>query len=111
MKQWTEVSYITYVSWKSWQKFFPAPEYRTMVSSDADLEQCIVDEFPDFKPFWDRLVGVEKGDAGRYCMLYKHGGIYADFDYEARTNFYDEVNAESNSVTLLEACYPESPES
>jgi len=29
------------------------------------------------------LQGVEKSDAGRYCMLYKYGGIYADLDYEA----------------------------
>jgi mannosyltransferase OCH1-like enzyme len=109
--EWTQVSYITLVSWKSWQKFFPAPEYQTIVSSDADLEKCIMDEFPDFKLRWDKLHGVEKGDVGRYCMLHKHGGIYADLDYEVRSNFFDEINANGNSVTLLEAYRPESPES
>lgn len=103
LEEWNEVSYITFVSWESWKKFFPAPEYRTIVSTDDDFGKCIAEEFPNFTSHWDQLKGVEKADVGRYCMLYKYGGIYADLDYEARTNFFDDIIANGNSVTLIEA--------
>jgi len=55
------------------------------------------------------LHGVEKADAGRYCMLYKQGGIYADLDYEVRKNFWQELNANGGGyqVHLLEGCFNE----
>lgn len=100
-------TYITLVSWNSWRKFYPSPEYQVFVGTDAVMDKCIEEEFPDFKSQWDILQGVEKADAGRYCMLYKHGGIYADLDYEARTNFLEELNRHGDNVHLVEACFPE----
>jgi len=88
---------------------FPSPEYRTIIGTDEVLERCIEEEFPDFKSQWEILQGVEKADAGRYCLLYKHGGIYADLDYEVRRNFYQELHANGGGgkVHLLEGCFTE----
>jgi mannosyltransferase OCH1-like enzyme len=85
------------VSYFSFRKFFPPPEYTFMFHTDKDLEACIAQEFPQFLEEFQHLgqghrsSQVEKSDAGRYCILWKYGGIYADLDYEATQNFYDHL--------------------
>merc|ERR1712008_35932 len=44
--------------------------------------------------------GIERSDMGRYCALHRFGGVYADLDYEVRTNFFHELP--SDKVSLIE---------
>lgn len=98
-------------SYFSFRKFFPMPEYTFMFHIDKDLDKCIEEEFPQFLQEFRSLgedgksTKVEKADAGRYCILWKYGGIYADLDYEATRNFYDQLPA--GKVSLNGSPYKE----
>merc|ERR1719487_1439113 len=80
-----------------------------MFHDDADLAYCIQDEFPGFLTEFLQMrlppFKIETADAGRYCILWKYGGIYADLDYEATRNFYDQLP--SGKVSLDESPYEE----
>lgn len=95
-------------AYDSWKQLYPAPEYTHMFWVDADLENCIKENFPSFgKEFANFSGHIEASDAGRYCILHDHGGIYADLDYEALENFYDELPA--GKVSFIESPHLENP--
>lgn len=93
------------VSYESMKEHFPPSEFKFMFHTDHELERCVKEEFPTFLSVL-RIMGVpERPDAGRCCIMWKYGGIYADLDYEALRNFYDELPA--GKVSLIESPYRE----
>ncbi|CAJ1343522.1 unnamed protein product, partial [Effrenium voratum] len=90
------------VALRSWLRYFPRREgFRHRVWRDHNLTDCMQKEFPEFlKDFLALPGGIERSDIGRYCVLHQQGGIYADLDYEARANFYQEIP--SDLVSLVE---------
>mmetsp|Transcript_68731 Transcript_68731/g.119403 ORF Transcript_68731/g.119403 Transcript_68731/m.119403 type:complete len:356 (-) Transcript_68731:75-1142(-) len=95
------------VSYFSFKKFFPEPEFKYLFHTDPELERCIAEEFPQFLREFQSFRGyaIEKTDAGRYCILWKYGGIYADLDYEVFRPFYDHLAP--GRVNLNESPYEE----
>jgi mannosyltransferase OCH1-like enzyme len=66
-------------SWKA-QRYF---EYHFM--DDADMLGFMTTYFPRkvVQVFTDLPLGVMRADMWRYCVLFVHGGVYADIDAEA----------------------------
>lgn len=97
----------------SFRQLFPSVNFTFMLHSDSDMEQCVQEEFPHFMEEYGQLsrdveaLGgpSEKENVGRYCAIWKYGGIYADPYYEAIKNFYDELP--SGKVSLLASPYVE----
>ncbi|MEX3007447.1 glycosyltransferase [Hoeflea sp. TYP-13] len=63
----------------SWKSQHPGWTYRLW--TDKDLDRLIAENCPDFLDQF-RAYGnpVQRADAGRYMILYMHGGVYADLD-------------------------------
>lgn len=109
-------SLIWKTSFHSWNMVFPAAEFEHKFWLDAQLEQCLLEEFPDYVKAIteenrtkkrEESANIELADAGRYCILWKYGGIYADLDYEVLKNFYEELKP--GVVSLIESPYVENP--
>lgn len=67
---------------ETWRRLHPDWEYRLW--TDADLRHLVATDFPDFlKTFDGFLHPICRADAGRYLVLKKYGGVYADLDMEA----------------------------
>lgn len=50
--------------------------------TDEDLERLVREDFPTFYNWWRSLdKPIKRVDAARYCILHKHGGLYADLDF------------------------------
>jgi len=50
--------------------------------TDADLSTLLIDQFPDIYTSWCALdKHIKRIDIARYCILYIHGGLYADLDF------------------------------
>jgi len=95
-------------SFTAWRHFFPEghrdSEYSYTMWSDAELsaffeEHCqpVVGRMPYL------ISNIFLADIGRYCVLWKLGGIYADLDYEPRANFYNRFAPDK--TTLVESPY------
>lgn len=66
---------------KSWLKHNPDWQYRFW--SDEDIRGFVVEHFADFLDTFDAYPhNIMRVDAFRYLLLYHHGGIYADLDFE-----------------------------
>lgn len=66
-------------SYKEWQRLHPNSQYKFW--SDADIDNFVKTEFPDFYPHFSKFeYNIQKVDAVRYMILYKYGGIYSDLD-------------------------------
>ena len=59
------------------------PEFRHHLYDDEDCYKFIQKNFePEVAAAYDSLIpGAYKADLWRYCILYKHGGIYLDIKY------------------------------
>ena len=56
--------------------------------TDATQRQLIADHFPWFLATYDGYPSyIQRRDAARYFIVYKHGGVYADLDYECTKPF------------------------
>jgi mannosyltransferase OCH1-like enzyme len=82
---------------QSWKDKFPDFEYRMW--TDEDLENLVK---TDFSWFYDTWKGYDKNikriDSARYCILYKHGGMYVDMDFECLENFWDQIPMDKVSI-------------
>ena len=57
------------------------PDWRYMFWSDEDLRLFMATEFPELLPMFDGYTRpVQRADLARYCLLKRHGGVYADID-------------------------------
>lgn len=67
-------------SQESVRQHLPHWEYRFW--TDEDLDRLVGEDFAEFYPWWSSLPQpIKKVDTARYCMLFKHGGMYADLDF------------------------------
>jgi hypothetical protein len=84
---------------RSWRDKNPGWTYRLW--TDQDLRQFMQAEFPDLLPIYDAYPnGVQRADLGRYCLLYRLGGIYADIDTVCLSSL--EPIADDDRVVLCE---------
>ena len=82
---------------KSWQEKFPDFEYKMW--NDEDLDDFIKTKYPWF---YDTYTGydekIKRIDAARFFILYEHGGMYADMDFECFENFWDQIPQDKVSI-------------
>jgi mannosyltransferase OCH1-like enzyme len=66
-------------------------EYEYKLFTDEDNRNFIKSHFPFFLETYDKFeYNIQRADAIRYCILYIHGGIYLDLDYQCNKSF-DEI--------------------
>ena len=66
---------------ESWRRHNPDWEYRLW--TDADLQALVHDHYPDLTELFHAYPNpVQRADMGRYLILHRHGGVYADIDTE-----------------------------
>ena len=73
-----------------WQEAILAlnPGWKLMRWTDATSRQLIADDFPWFLSAYDAYPSyIQRCDAARYFIMYSHGGLYADLDYECTKPF------------------------
>jgi hypothetical protein len=93
-----------FYGYDSWLKVFPQPEYTHMLWFDDELEELIKSDFPWFlEIFKSYNYNIYRIDMIRPFILYKYGGIYADMDYVALKNFYNELP--ENIISIPESPY------
>jgi len=74
----------------AWKRHFPEGEWEYMLWSDEGIRALIRDHYPWFLGTFDGYpFDQQRVDAVRYFILYHHGGLYADLDFEPRTNFWE----------------------
>lgn len=95
---------------QSWRKYFPEGEgeghFRYQLWTDDELlsfykHNCEREAGPLQLHHYRNKISVS--DLGRYCLLWKLGGIYADLDYEPRANFY--ARFAPDKASLVESPY------
>jgi hypothetical protein len=65
----------------SWKEKNPDWEYRLW--TDEDNRNLIKEYFPKFLKIYDSYSRpIYRADIARYCIVYIHGGVYADLDFE-----------------------------
>lgn len=75
---------------KSWKKNFSDYEYKMW--TDDDLDDIVRIKYPWFyETFQGYDKKIKRIDAARYFILFEHGGIYADMDFECLNNFQHEI--------------------
>ncbi|MCX5966481.1 MAG: glycosyltransferase [Cyanobacteria bacterium] len=66
---------------ESWLQYHPEWEYRFW--DDEANESLIAEHYPEFVDHYRRLTpAILKVDLVRLAYLHRHGGVYADLDYE-----------------------------
>ena len=73
-----------------WQEAILAlnPGWKLMRWTDATSRQLIAEDFPWFLAAYDAYPSyIQRCDAARYFIMYSHGGLYADLDYECTKPF------------------------
>jgi mannosyltransferase OCH1-like enzyme len=87
---------------ESWKTKFP--DYTYMFWSDEDLENLIKTKYPWFYDTYKNYdKNIKRIDAARYFILYEHGGIYADMDFECVNNFAHLIP--QHKVSIAESPY------
>mmetsp|Transcript_17894 Transcript_17894/g.26801 ORF Transcript_17894/g.26801 Transcript_17894/m.26801 type:complete len:404 (-) Transcript_17894:280-1491(-) len=94
-----------FMKWrKKWLALYPEPEYKHMLWTDKNGRELIVEHYPWFLETYDGYKhNINRADAARYFILHYYGGIYADLDYEAQSNFYEFLPP--NQVAMVESPY------
>jgi mannosyltransferase OCH1-like enzyme len=82
---------------QSWKNFHPDWECDLWDNTKADqIISAVSASFPKVKEAWDAALSwAEKADILRYCILYTHGGFYADTDLPC-VGHIDELHYFSN---------------
>lgn len=105
------------VAYNSWKQFYPAPWFKHVFWSDLKatnfFRRYCPKQFATYstackKKKCTMCSGLEcteiiRADLSRYCILKHIGGIYADLDYEPRTNFYADLDP--TKVNLVQSPY------
>mmetsp|Transcript_11535 Transcript_11535/g.14534 ORF Transcript_11535/g.14534 Transcript_11535/m.14534 type:complete len:415 (+) Transcript_11535:140-1384(+) len=94
-----------FMKWRrKWLNMYPKPEYTHMLWTDKNGRQLIKEHYPWFLETYDGYKhNINRADAARYFILHYYGGIYADLDYEAQSNFYEFLPP--NQVAMVESPY------
>jgi len=65
----------------TWRAHHPGWELRLW--TDADLRALVAQHYPAFLSIWEAYTHpISRVDAARYLLLHRHGGVYADLDFE-----------------------------
>ncbi|KAI9549595.1 MIPC synthase [Daphnia sinensis] len=98
-----DIPRIIWQTWKTrdipeqWQVGYDSvrtlnPGWRHVLMTDEDNRAFVQKHFPGFLNIYDAFpYPIQRADAIRYMLLYVHGGIYLDLDYEALRPFDDLV--------------------
>lgn len=71
---------------ESWRRLHPDWEFRLW--TDDDNASLLAEHYPEFLPYFRQaLPGILRVDLARLAYLHRHGGVYADLDYEALRPF------------------------
>jgi mannosyltransferase OCH1-like enzyme len=86
---------------KTWKECHPDWRYEFW---DGDRMNSFVEEnYPEILDIYNNYkYGVQRWDAIRYLILYKMGGLYADFDYECLESFDDYIKGEKKCYFAME---------
>lgn len=85
---------------ESWKTFNPDWSYRLW--TDGDLEGFVAEEYPDFLDLYRSYPNpVQRADLGRYMLLHRFGGIYADMDTDCLASF-DPIAGEDRVILCEE---------
>lgn len=85
------------------RRTFPESEgFKHVLWRMNDMDALIKSDYPVYYDTWKAMTTYTmRGDAARYFILHKYGGLYLDMDYEPIKNFWDFLPRES--VGILEA--------
>ncbi|MDR0750567.1 MAG: hypothetical protein LBF62_13500 [Tannerellaceae bacterium] len=73
---------------ETWKERYPDWEY--ILWDDQKMDAFITNYYPEFYSYYLSFpYDVQRWDTIRYLFLYKMGGMYVDFDYEAIEPLYD----------------------
>lgn len=80
------------------------PDFEYLLWDDEECEQFIKNNFSsDVYDAYDRIIiPAFKADFWRYCVLYIHGGFYADIDTVCLSSFDGFINADIEFVTAID---------
>ena len=66
---------------------------------DDNLEVFITEKYPWFLDVYKNYdINIKRYDISRAFLLHHYGGIYADMDYLAISNFYDDLSPDKVSI-------------
>ena len=81
---------------ETWKNLYPDWEY--ILWDDQRMDSFIKDYYPAYYSYCQSFpYDVQRWDTIRYLFLYKYGGMYVDFDYEAIEPLQDLINNHSCS--------------
>lgn len=60
--------------------------------TDEDLLSLMISDFPQIYEIWYEIRGIQRSDLGRYAVLYKYGGFYADTDFYTFSSLRDIID-------------------
>lgn len=87
-----------------WKEIFPEPKWRFMLWTDESARTLIAANYSWFLPYYDSYsTNIQRADVVRLFILLQYGGLYADADYEPRTNFWRYLPADR--LALVESPY------
>jgi len=98
---WPNVVWNT--SYAAWLRFYPPPWYEHMWWDDSKASALFLQSCPQQYVVYKNSLEIVRADLVRYCILKTIGGIYADLDYEPRSNFYNDLH--STKVNLVQSPY------
>jgi mannosyltransferase OCH1-like enzyme len=88
----------------SWKKSFLDFEHK-LWDDEEEIDALVREEYPDYWNLYSNFpVHIMKIDFAKFCILHKHGGIYADMDVFCYTNFYKDLKEDFH---ITEAPYGE----
>lgn len=90
----------------SWQEQFVDFEHK-LWNDEEDIDNIVRDYYPEYyDTYLEFPLHIMRIDFARFCILHRHGGIYADMDVYCYKNFYDGL---ANSVYIQQAPYGDVP--
>jgi mannosyltransferase OCH1-like enzyme len=86
----------------TWQNHFPDHEH-VLWKDEQNIDNFVKENYSKYwQLYQDFPAHINRLDFVRFCILHKHGGIYADMDMFCYKNFYQELNY---PVQIVEAPY------
>ncbi len=85
---------------ESWKSFHPDWEHKLW--SEENGRDLIQEHYPFFLKTYDNYpYGIQRVDAVRYLILYAHGGLYADLDYECFRSLNETIEKNKDKNIFL----------
>lgn len=72
------------------------PDHQYMLWDDDAARKLLEEKYAWFLPVYDAFpANIMRVDAARCFILYEHGGLYADLDYEVLEDFWDRLPSDA----------------